>query len=299
MPIPVQAPLPGARALFKEAFLIYRERFGVLVGIVAVQFFATFVFASVLLLPFFFSMILSGAPVRSITPALLPLLFLLLVAIALMHAWGMAALLCAIRDRARSPGIIDSYRSGLRYILPLWLVWLLGGLITFGGFALFIVPGVIIAVWFSLAMFPLVMEDLRGMNALFKSKAYVKGMWGSVLWRFLVLVFFGILLTALVSLALSFFLGWEAAENVSSALFNIFGTPLMALYAYLLYDRLRSAKGEVAVAPTRRAKIGFSLVGIWGLLVIAAMIAVMIVFWGFFLANIPSDSFPLEWSEWR
>lgn len=295
--IPASPPvlLPGARALLKEAFSLYRERFGVFVGIVAVQFFATFVVASVLLLPFIFSVVLNGTPVRSIIPALLPLILLLCAAIALMHAWGMAALLCAIRDRAQSPGIIDSYRNGLRYVLPLWLVWLLGGFITFGGFTLFIVPGIIVAIWFSLAMFPLIMEDLRGANALLKSKAYVKGMWVSVLWRFFVLVFFGIILTVVATLVLSLFLGWQAAEDVANALFNIFGTPFMALYAYLLYDRLKSAKGEFVFAPSRREKVGFSLLGIWGLLVLVGMVALMIMFWDLISSNIPTDSFPLEW----
>jgi len=61
----------------------------------------------------------------------------------------------------------------------LWVFFLLNIIIA-GGFFLFIIPGVLFSVWFSLALFVLIFEERRGFNALFRSKHLVSGkFWGS------------------------------------------------------------------------------------------------------------------------
>ena len=120
-------------------------------------------------------------------------------------------------------------------------------------------PGIIFAVWFSWAVFVLIAEDLKGMNALLKSKEYVKGKWGSVFWRLLFI--YGISFILIFTL-LKIFLGKE----ISNFVIGLFLTPLVTIYLFLLYSHLKSLKGEFTFSPNSGKKASFIFVGILGLL---------------------------------
>jgi len=54
------------------------------------------------------------------------------------------------------------------------------GFLGTGGFLFLIIPGIIFLVWFIFAQFIIFAEDDRGMNAILKSKEYVRGKWASI-----------------------------------------------------------------------------------------------------------------------
>lgn len=194
----------------------------------------------------------------------------------IIQAWGQTALLYAIKDSQEKIRIIESYRKGWRKIFSYWWIVFLAGLITTGGFVLLVIPGVIFAIWFSLAVFILIAEDLRGMNALLKSREYVKGKWISVFWRF----FFIGALYAIIVLVPNFifndfifnFFEVPFASNISGFIIGLFLTPLVTIYGFLVYSNLKAVKGEVVFASTRGKKTTFFLIGIVGNLIIPAII---------------------------
>jgi len=75
----------------------------------------------------------------------------------------------------------------------LWLV-VLSGLVLFGGFMLFIVPGIIASVYIAFSQYVFVGEGLTGMAALQRSRQLVYGKFSSVLWSLFVMMLFIILL---------------------------------------------------------------------------------------------------------
>jgi len=79
---------------------------------------------------------------------------------------------------------------------PLIWVGLLAGFVGAGGFLLFVIPGIVFTVWFCFAQFVLVREDLRGMDALLKSREYVRGKGGKVALRLLLVWAVTLLLVA-------------------------------------------------------------------------------------------------------
>lgn len=130
------------------------------------------------------------------------------------------------------------------------LVWvsLLGGLITVLGTILLVIPGIYLAIAFTVAVPALLSEGLRGKRALARSRRLVKGRW----WATLGLVFLGALLAGVVSSALTALAVGVAAQGASadtvlgftvSTLAAIIAksitTPFSAAYITVLYFDLR------------------------------------------------------------
>lgn len=261
--------LPGARALLRNAWAIYKQRFGTFLGIAAIPIAVLAVLAGLGFLGF--SLLLpklTGGVI--ILMAVLAVIFLVVLVVSWM--WGQTALLYAIKDNQENIGIVEAYRRGWHKILSYWWVVLLTGVITAGGFLLFFVPGIIFAIWFSLAPFVLIAEDVKGMNALLKSKEYVRGKWGSVFWRFIFIGFISALLFFIVSLLLGLIFGDQIGGSISSIVTALFITPLATTYSFLIYSNLKALKGETAFTPTGRQKTTFLVVGIVGFLIIPAML---------------------------
>lgn len=57
-----------------------------------------------------------------------------------------------------------------------------------GGFLLFIIPGIIFIIWFLSGQYVLVSEDLRGFNALLRSKQLIQGNWWRIFWYFFLII---------------------------------------------------------------------------------------------------------------
>lgn len=298
--------LPGAGALLNEAWNLYRSRIKTFAGIIIIQMIAGAIVAVVavillyLLASSMYGPVASAViPVSSVngnfsttaSPAILAsnisnfikvtavfiIQFLgLIIPLIIIQIWGQAAMLFAIKDSAENISAIEAYKRSWRKIGSLFWVGLLSGIIIFGGFMFFAIPGIIFAVWFSLASYIVVSENIGGMNAMFKSREYIRGkgweVFGLLLVIFLIWVgiYVGVqfgtgILSAvftaiglgIVALILSFVIG------VAFALF----TPFMTVYSYLIYSHLREIKGDVAFEATTGKKIGYLAIGIIGILI--------------------------------
>jgi len=171
-------------------------------------------------------------------------------------------------------------------------VSILSFFIVAGGFLLFIVPGIILAVWFSLALYVLVSEDLKGMNALFRSKQLVSGYWSSVFGRIilLTLVSFAIMIPLIVAAVIIGGTGFlfdavKQAELASSIVYQPLATLYQWLIAgfgvafwFLLYEDLKRVKGNPAFEePSSGAKWKYIAIGIVPIFIGLAVFVVLFV----------------------
>ncbi|MBM3257476.1 MAG: hypothetical protein FJY98_04115 [Candidatus Liptonbacteria bacterium] len=149
-----------------------------------------------------------------------------------------------------------------------------------GGLVLLVVPGIILGVSLSLSLFAFVTEDARGMEALLKSREYVKGYWGQVAWR----IFFIAALTWIIGFVLAssavVFTALSKTPLVITGgvvgfLKAIVITPIWAAYMFLVYQHLRALKG--AVTPDTKARKKFSALGILGILGVVGIILILFV----------------------
>lgn len=190
--------------------------------------------------------------------------------------WSFVALLFAIKEREERIGVFESYKKSFPKLLSFIWISILVASITSGGLLLLIIPGIVFAVWFSLAIYVLVSEDLKGMKALFRSKQLVQGYWWKVFWRF----FFIYLIASLILSTPSIF---QHLKIPFVIVFDILLYPLvipfLIVFGFLLYENLRQIKeGTVFEEPKIGTKIVFLLIAILGFLVPVLLVLVSIIF---------------------
>lgn len=289
LPITLQvSSLPGAVDTLKQAWVIFKQRIGVFLGIIALSISAIILIIAVSVITTLVAVYFSGVKITALEgimtnmALLIPIMIIfsiMIVALIIIQSWGQLALIYATKDHQEKIGVIESYRRSWNKLISFWWVSFLVGFIVMGGMFLFTVPGIIFSIWFSLAIFVLVAENIKGMDALIKSKEYIKGNWWGVLWRFLfigILSFIVILVFVIpIFIILPHFLGEITTEiiwQIINVILQIFLTPLIMIYCFSVYNNLKNLKGEIAVAPNKDQKITFISVGILGILGILAMI---------------------------
>lgn len=257
-----QEKFKGPITLLKETWQIFFSKAKTLLAIAAIP----IVFKLLIdILFFFYYPTSTPAWILWIALFLLFLFFQLLVT---------PSLLFAVKENLF---LKEAYQKGLKFFLSYLWVYFLVAVIVVGGFLLFIIPGIIFLIWFSLAVVILVFEEKRGMLALFQSKQLIAGRWWGVFWRLLV---FNLIFGAIFLIS-SFFLRQIAEEF--SYLFPLFILPLFILpfgliYRLLIYKNLKEIK-EVSspeLFPKSR-KIKYGVIAFLGLLIVVPIMVLVIL----------------------
>ena len=236
--------LLGVGELLSKAWEFYKKRMITLVviglGVVLLPLLAFVPFVG---LGFVVSLSLPGLRVGIMSISIL----LGVIAMAWVGNWAFSAFLTAIVDEKCSTK--EAFQKGKTKIVGhLWLA-MLTALILTGAHLLLIIPGIIFTVWFFFAPFVFIDEDVRGMNALLKSKEYVRGRWSSVGLRLLAIW----LICALIS-----------AVPVIGQLIALFLIPFSFIYSFLLYQNLKAIRNDLTFQPTDKEKIGIAATGALG-----------------------------------
>jgi hypothetical protein len=185
-----------------------------------------------------------------------PAMAVSLLAAVIVTFWSaslcMAAFHLAVTDRAC--GVTESFRRARPMAHSfLWLGFLTGMLVQ-GAYFLFLVPGIILSVWFMFAMFIMVEEGRYGMDALMRSREYVRGRWFPIAGRFLAV----------------WLVAWLVA--MIPLMGQLLAPPIILVFTCLMYRDLKAIRGGILPEPTSGAKAGILATGIGGFLVIPVLI---------------------------
>lgn len=250
-----QKNLPAIKELFGSGLALYKEKFSLLIQIAA--------FPALLI---FLAGVFGNLQMKfaAFVFSILGVTASILASIAFIHA---------VKDEV---ALGEAYRLAKSKFFSYAWVSALVGIIVMGGFVMAVVPAVIFSVWFSLSSYILVIEGRKGLDALLKSKEYVRGYWWPVLFRVLAVgIPMGIISVGVSYIAALF--GKNAVE-FGAALIQIFLSPLVAAYYYSFYRALSSLKPEVATsAPSGNRKF-FIFSGVLGILFIT-LLPVIILLW--------------------
>jgi hypothetical protein len=288
---PDASTLPGIGDLLKRTWQVYKTRLGTFLGIMSLPIFPIIIIgilhkirAEIIYRSFGISISPFWHRVSEILLKygeyyddffIILFLFLSLIS-AFLFFWASVSLLYAIKERETKLGIKKCLQKGWHKIIPFVWISILAGFITTGGFLLLIIPGIILRVWFSLAIFVLISEDLKGMNALFRSKQWVEGYWWKVFWRLFVIT-----LLSIVVFSPTLFLKKEIGKDVIEGIISLFWSPFYLTYSFLIYEDLKKVKGEIPFeVPKKRTKIKYILVGVLGFLLVP-IILISVVFAAF------------------
>lgn len=268
-PIIPQTPqlfLPKASKLLGWAFLFYKQRLSLIVGISVI--------------PFIFSV------VQVLVGESLPtgLIFILAITTFVVSFLSRLALFDAVVEEGQSVG--GAYKKSFQMFFPFIWVSGLAGLATLGGFVLFIIPGILLSIWLSFSPYVLFAENRQGTSALVASWHYVKGYWGAIFLRGL---FLGIIIF-LVSSALGFLTSGSSIlaalksgvepevsllSQILDLIFNNFLIlPLSIIYSYGIYKSLKEIKIAIPLeADEQKIKRNITIFSVIGIVGIIAMIA--------------------------
>lgn len=265
--------LPGVLILLQEAWLLYKSRWVTL----------TIIFLPAVLIPLLITLGLF-IPLKSLATAgfeglgLVFIYFPLVFLVSSLVSWGLNALahislLFALKEREN--GVLESYKKGLTKTIPYVWIMLLWGLITLGGLVLFVIPGLIFLVWFSLSAVVLVNEDVKGMNALLKSREYIRGRWLPVAWR----LFFISAALGVLGWIPTHFLPEDSISNFIRTpillIIALFITPFAITYSFVLYRRLKEVRGEFEFRPKFKTKAWMIAMGMLS-------ITIPLLIWGYY-----------------
>lgn len=238
-PIPqpptVVTSLPNAVELFKQSLLIYKQKLGIIMGVMAIPFLIT-------LLEKIFNN--TSATLTQLIPKTLLLPILIIVPL-----WGQIALLYAIKDNREKISIVELYKQSWHKIYSYLKVsgWQIT--MTLAGLFLLIIPGIIFSVWYSLAGLILVFEELGEKDALLKSREYVKNHWVEVFGRLLFIIIISTLIYFLPNL-INAFVQVPLISEINTFIFLMLFIPLVTIYLFLIYQNLKTIKGEFSFAPS-------------------------------------------------
>lgn len=217
--LPREPELESIGDLLGTTWLIYKGRFGVLVSLYVLSVLLMIVPPAVITaiggiiaasVPFAGGAVFGASMLGSLVGLLASL-------------WAFGGFIAASCDETVK--FKEALGSGWKRLWSLLWLYLIAGYVVTGGFFLFAVPGVAMLVWFFASQFILFEENQKGMDAMLKSRAYVKGFgWG---------VFGRLIIISVLALFASL------VPVVGSILF----TPFMMLYMVHIYKDLRGIKG--------------------------------------------------------
>jgi len=260
-------PQRGIGEILSTAFEIYKANAANLLMIVAIvvvplTFISAFI-GGVVFAPdeetvTLFGETVESADARTFGAALIVLLVGVVIGVIINAVLQAAIMRGAAQGSIGDPVDIDaSYKWGFARFGSVLLISLLVGLAVLGGFILLIIPGLIFLVMFSVAIPALVVENLRGTDAMSRSWNLVKGHF----WHAVGIILLAAIITAVVggivgaiggAISDNWFVAW-----VFQALAQIITAPFAAIVSVLLYLDLR-ARREALTAEGLRAELSRS-----------------------------------------
>lgn len=191
---------------------------------------------------------------------------------SLFFSWIQAAYLLRLFHPEYSLG--DVFKNAKHYMVRLWVVSILLGLVVTGASFLLIIPGILFALWFGFSQFTAIANDSKGMQALLQSKAYVKGHWWRIFFNYLVV---GIIIGIVVSLVgMLVAKSGQVVSMLFSALVTLFVIPVGLSVSYAMFVPLKQkAESTPGFTLNNLKKKGIIITTVLGWLVIP-VIAVLI-----------------------
>lgn len=204
-----------------------RANFWTLLGFVAITYIALTIVSAIAMVPLFGSMFASMAaagagsppdPQAALGMLMSPAFWLSLIFLIMVVTLGCSAMYAGAfhilggGSAGQKPSLGECFSVGFKRAFPLFLTMLLVGLGVAVGYVLLIIPGIILALMWSVAMPASVFENLGPMESLRRSNALTKGSKGGIFLTYLAvfaliivleLILFSLMGGSMMGLALS------------------------------------------------------------------------------------------------
>ncbi|MDD4901466.1 MAG: hypothetical protein PHS62_05225 [Patescibacteria group bacterium] len=239
----VEKKISPTMALIKNAFKIYTERFWSFVGIGLVPILGAI--PLILLAVFFFISLLIKDKNIALVIAIISLVLGLAAVIVCVYiaCAAQAGFILMLKNSSAKLG--EAFQAGRNYAWPLLVVGLLTNILVLLWSILFIIPGIIFALYYSMGNFVLVVEDKRNMSALKRSKELVQNYWWPVLGRYCLIYLIAIIVMMILSWPLNMIKEHSVIFIILSLVVDIFNFlfgQFLVIFSYLIFKDLQQIK---------------------------------------------------------
>ncbi len=249
-PIAERPRMKKATQLVKESWAIYKgdfKNFAYLALLIGLFSFLTSLFS-----------VFNPEGKQDVNPAWWIYIVVVVLAYIVISIWGGVALVYKAVHNPEKLTVGQAFNHSKSKVAPVFWTGILSGLIILGGFILLIIPGIIFAIWYSLAENVVIAEGLKGWAALKRSKFYVKGYAGSIVARGLVaglmvglpIWIIEVIISALIPAVIPGSAGLIITLFLTITLSSL-AAPMGILVSYLIYDNMVQIKspGATGEAP--------------------------------------------------
>jgi len=160
------------------------------------------------------------------------------------------ALVKSVTDREITVG--GAYSFARQKVFHLAWIMILTMIIIYGLMIYLIIPAIIFSISFFFSVYILAGEGTGGMDALLKSRYYVKGRWWGVFLRLLLLGFVVLLM------------------NIIPVIGALISLPYTLIFYAVLYEDLKETRGDTEFIPQAKTKAAFLIPALIGLLIVPA-----------------------------
>lgn len=261
--------LIGPGSLLKYAWNVFKSHWKILISVLIIP--------QILLIVGMVPFALMGDSTS--TAVLIPmglLAVVIMIAGGILSVASTGALIRAIHDfdLGGAVTIKEEYRFGFKIFWSMILISLISSLVTFGSYALLIIPGIIVSGYTCFSIFTLVVDGRKGFDALTESWRLVRDRWWPVVGRLIVigLVYFAVVLIVsglqfLIKSSIGLGTPYSIIRTVLDFVVYLVMVPIFLAYFYKLYQSLKSTAIE---RPTQKFKnwlVAFVAIGIIAIIV--------------------------------
>ncbi len=280
-----EGKLPGVGILFKDTWDLYTSRFktSFLLQLLNI---AVWVVAGLVAIGLGYWLQKDPTnPGTIIISVLIGLVFV--VAVIAYSIWVQGAQIFVYDLPAGEVGLQKALHKSKAFIRSLFIVIILQGLVTFGAFALLVIPGIIMSVFLVFSTYFALLDHKQGLNALLASKEYVKGYWWPVFGRIIVLILVAIGVSIVVSIFTKILdaSGANGAGDILNYLVSLATAPFYVAFSYVLFKQFKTLKADIEVPNTGRSM----MIGLAIFAPIAMILVIVGVVWAAQTGLLPLD----------
>lgn len=245
--------------LCSGAYTIYKKNFKRLVTIMLLILAISFVFVLLLALGSGIGAVVSMMHFNLIAQISIYVVLVILAIVAIFYAIVFSISLeigsmLLVSDKGRDMTVKQAYQEGRSRVAGYIWVSFCTGIFVLLWLLLLVIPGLVMMIYYSFSLWVFLVEGLRGMKAIKRSKELVKGHWWAVFGRMaaIMLVYFVIngILSALSGENRPAGVSRTGAESAWLLIQNVFAmlsAPFLLAYSYLMYKDLAKLKPSTEI----------------------------------------------------
>lgn len=268
-PAPTGPSLPPIDELMNSTWARFKERLWPLAVLAALPMVVAGILGLIVvgIVKIFPSLVVweEGMRAPEVQPALMGIVAVMILIAAVAYVWSTLSLFTMASNPVQLP-IKQALLDVRSKILPFIGVMLLSILIVGGAGVFFFIPAIIFGVMFSFWVLTFLLEGERGMNALLKSREYVRGYWWKTVGYIALLVVisavFGFVFDVIKKIA-------TPVGELLRLAFQIIFPGFSAVYLSLLFSRYQEVKKGITVS--QKGKWLYLSIGIIGALIVAGL----------------------------